>query len=60
MGDQPIARPLYTHTTKQIQDKRTQTSILLVGFEPMIPVFEQAKTVHGLDGAAAVVGSSTY
>jgi hypothetical protein len=28
-----------------------------VGFEPMIPVFERAKTVHVLDTAAAVIGS---
>jgi hypothetical protein len=27
-----------------------------VGFEPKIPVFERAKTVHALDRAAAVMG----
>jgi hypothetical protein len=27
-----------------------------VGFEPMIPVFERAKTVHVLDCAAIVIG----
>jgi hypothetical protein len=27
-----------------------------VGFEPMIPVFEQAKIVHALDRAAMVIG----
>jgi hypothetical protein len=27
----------------------------LVGFEPMIPVFERAKTVHASDGAATVL-----
>jgi hypothetical protein len=26
------------------------------GFEPAIPVFEQAKTVHGIDYAATVIG----
>jgi hypothetical protein len=26
------------------------------GFEPMTPVFEQAKTVHALDRAATVIG----
>jgi hypothetical protein len=32
-----------------------------VGFEPTIPVFERAKTVHALDGAATVIGKvSTY
>jgi hypothetical protein len=27
-----------------------------VGFEPTIPVFERAKTVHALDCAATVIG----
>jgi hypothetical protein len=27
-----------------------------VGFEPMIPAFERAKTVHALDRAATVIG----
>jgi hypothetical protein len=27
-----------------------------VGFEPTIPAFERAKTVHALDRAAAVIG----
>jgi hypothetical protein len=27
-----------------------------VGFEPMIPVFERAKTVHTLDREATVIG----
>jgi hypothetical protein len=27
-----------------------------MGFEPTIPVFERAKTVHALDRAAAVIG----
>jgi hypothetical protein len=26
-----------------------------VGFQPTIPMFEQAKTYHALDGAATVV-----
>jgi hypothetical protein len=55
MGDQPVARPLPTHRTTQTQNKRTQTSMLRVGFEPTIPVFEQAKTVHALDCAATVI-----
>jgi hypothetical protein len=29
----------------------------LVGFEPMILVFERAKTVHALDRAATVIDS---
>jgi hypothetical protein len=40
-GDQPVARPLHIH--------RTQTSMPEVGFEPTIPVFERAKTVHALE-----------
>jgi hypothetical protein len=30
----------------------------LVGFEPMIPVFERAKTFHALDRAATVIGKN--
>jgi hypothetical protein len=31
-----------------------------VGFEPTIPVFELAKAVHGLDGAATVIGMKIF
>jgi hypothetical protein len=55
MGDQPIARPPPTHRTTQAQDKRTQTSMPRVSFEPMIPVFKRAKTVHDLDRAATLI-----
>jgi hypothetical protein len=55
-GDQLVARPLPIHKTTQIQNKRTQTSMPLVGFEPTIPVVERAKTVHALDHAATVIG----
>jgi hypothetical protein len=57
MGDQLVARPLPIHRTTQIQNKRTQTSIRLVVFEPTIRVFERAKTVHALDRAVTVTGS---
>jgi hypothetical protein len=30
-----------------------------VEFEPMIPVFEQAKKIHALDRAATVIGGAT-
>jgi hypothetical protein len=40
----------------QTQNKRTQASMLRVGFEPTIQVFERAKTVHALEGAATVIG----
>jgi hypothetical protein len=54
-GDQPVARPLLTHRTSQTQNKRTQTSMSRVGFEPTIPVFEQGKTVHALDSAPGMI-----
>jgi hypothetical protein len=38
------------------QNKQRQTSMPRVGFEPMIPGFEWAKTVHALDLAATVTG----
>jgi hypothetical protein len=55
-GDQSVARPLPTHTTTQIQNKRTQTPMPRVRFEPTIPVFERAMTVHALDRADSVIG----
>jgi hypothetical protein len=55
-GDQPVARPLPTRRTTQIRNKRTQTSMPRVGFEPTTPVFERAKTVHALDSVAFVIG----
>jgi hypothetical protein len=55
-GDQPVVRPLPTHRTTQTQNKRTQTSMPRVGFEPIIPLFEGAKTIHALDRTATVIG----
>jgi hypothetical protein len=55
-GDQPFTRPLPTHRTAQTQNKRIQTSMPRVGFEPAIPVFELPKTVHALECAATVIG----
>jgi hypothetical protein len=55
-GDQPVARPLLIHRTTQRQNKPTQTFIPRMGFEPTIPAFELAKTVHALDRAATVIG----
>jgi hypothetical protein len=54
-GDQPVSRPLLTHRTT-----RTQTCMPRIGFQPTIPVFERAKTVHALDGAATVIGTVMY
>jgi hypothetical protein len=65
-GDQPVVRPLPTHRTTQTENKRTQTSMPWVGFEPTIPAFEQAKTVHALDqcfsnaGPRPGTGPSSY
>jgi hypothetical protein len=55
-GDEPVARPLPTHRTAQTQNKRTQTSMLPVGFEPTTPVFGRAKTIHASDRTATVIG----
>jgi hypothetical protein len=53
---QPVARSLPTHRSTQRQNKRTQISMPQVGFEPSIPAFERAKTVHALDRVATVIG----
>jgi hypothetical protein len=55
-GDQHVARPLPTHSSTQTQNKRTQTSMPLVGFEPTIPALERVKTVHAVDRAATAIG----
>jgi hypothetical protein len=39
----------------QAQNKHRQTAMPRVGFEPTIPAFERAKTVHALDCAATVI-----
>jgi hypothetical protein len=56
-GYQPSARPLLAHRTAQTQNRRTQTSMPQVGFEPTTPVFERAKTVHALVRATTVIDS---
>jgi hypothetical protein len=53
--DQPVARPLPTRRTTQTQNKRIQTFMPSVGFEPTIPAFERAKRVQALDCAASVI-----
>jgi hypothetical protein len=55
-GDQPVARPLPAHRTTQTQNKRTQTSMPRVGFEPTIPMLELSKTVPTSDCAVTVIG----
>jgi hypothetical protein len=51
-----LSQGRYLHKTTQTQNKRTQTSICWVGFEPRIPVFERAKMVHALDRMATMIG----
>jgi hypothetical protein len=55
-GNQIVAGPLSTHMSAQTQTERTQASMLLVGFEPMILVLERGKKIHALDRAATVIG----
>jgi hypothetical protein len=50
-GDQTVARPLPT-PEQHSQNKRTQTSMPRVGFEPTMPVFERAKTARPLWSAS--------
>jgi hypothetical protein len=47
---------IYTQNNINTEKTRTiQTSMPRVGFEPTIPAFERAKTVHVLDRAATVI-----
>jgi hypothetical protein len=55
-GAQPVARRLPAHRITQTQNRRTQTYMPRVGFEPTIPDFERAKAVHALDRAVTVIG----
>jgi hypothetical protein len=55
-GDQPVTRPLPAHRTAPTQNKRTQTSMPWVGFEPTTPMCERAKTVQASDRAATGMG----
>jgi hypothetical protein len=56
--DQLVAKPLPTHRRTQTQNKRTQISMPLVGFEHKTPVIERVKTVHTLNCATNVIGAS--
>jgi hypothetical protein len=54
-----LSKGLYLDTGQHKHRKnayRYQTSMPCVGFEPMIPASEQAKTVHALDLSATVIG----
>jgi hypothetical protein len=41
-------RKAATYTGQHKQNKRRQTGMLRVGFEPTIPLFERAKTLHAV------------
>jgi hypothetical protein len=49
-------RKAATYTGQHKQNKRRQTSVPRVGFEPTIPVFHRTMTFHALDSAATVIG----
>jgi hypothetical protein len=55
-GRHTVERPLTTHRTTQTQNKRTQTSMPLVGFESTIPASKRTKMVFALDRAVTVIG----
>jgi hypothetical protein len=59
-GDQPVARPLPTCRTTQTRNRRTQTSMPAVGFDPTITAFERAETIPALDDAATVIGTTNH
>jgi hypothetical protein len=50
----------YLHKEQHKQNKRTQTSMHSVGFEPTIPAFERAKAIYASDRAATVIGNEIY
>jgi hypothetical protein len=54
-----ISPPQGCYLTQRLNKSR-QISMPRVGFEPMIPVFERARTVHALDGAATLIGNYPY
>jgi hypothetical protein len=51
-----VISPSHGRYLTQTQNKHKQTSMPRVGFEPTIPAFGRAKTVHASDRAATVVG----
>jgi hypothetical protein len=54
-------RKAATYTQNNTNTQLTHTDTMLrVGFEPMIPVIEWAKTVQALDSAVTVIDSFHY
>lgn len=57
-GDQPCRKAsTYLYRTTQIQEKRGPTSMPRMRFQPTIPMFERAKTVHALGLTIIAIGT---
>jgi hypothetical protein len=50
----------YLHAEQYKHNKCTQTSMPPKRFDPLIPVFERAKTVHALDRATTGISNGTH
>jgi len=50
-----LSQGLYLHKTWETREKSINTSILLVEFEPTIPVFERHSTVQAIHCVATVI-----
>jgi hypothetical protein len=55
LGGGSAHRKAVTYTQNNKQNKRAQTSMTRVGFEPTIPVFERSKTIHVSDRATTAI-----
>jgi hypothetical protein len=55
-----LSQGCYLHRTTQTHEKRRQTYMPWVGFEPTIPVFQQVKTFDALHCSAAVNSSLPF
>jgi hypothetical protein len=55
LGRGSARRRASTYRTTQTRNKRTQTSMPLMGFESTTTMFWRAKTVHALDRAATMI-----
>jgi hypothetical protein len=55
MGYWPTVRPLCTQGSAT--QKNENTAMPQAGFEPMVPIFKQSKTIHALNHAAFGSGS---
>jgi hypothetical protein len=54
-GNELVARLVPTNRATQTQNKRTQTFMPQVGFEPTVPVLERVKRVHVFDRADTAI-----